>query len=68
MRYKGKLESQTKFLTRHPGEGVAASGARAFTLHIRGENASRPGAEIKQGVSIRGDSLFSDMQKEVMND
>lgn len=68
MRYKGKLTTQAGLLARRPAKGIVASGVSAFILDTRGGAVLRPGVGIKQGVSIRGDSLFSDMRKEVMSD
>jgi hypothetical protein len=55
-------------LTRHPARGIVVSAVSAFISDVRGGVILHPCAGIKQGVSIGGDSLFSDMQKEVMND
>jgi len=68
VRYKGKLTRQAGLLAQRPAKGIVASGVSAFISDIRGGVVLRPGAAIRQGVSIRGDSLFSGMQKEVMND
>jgi hypothetical protein len=66
--YKGKLTRQADLLTRHPARGIVVSAVSAFISDVRGGVILHPCAGIKQGVSIGGDSLFSDMQKEVMND
>ena len=68
MRHNEELTGQADLLAQLPAKGIVVSGVSGFILDIRGEVVLRPGAGIKQGVSIRGDSLFSGMQKEVMND
>lgn len=68
MGHQGKLERHAESLARDSTEGVAVSDVRIFTLGIRHESAFVTATESTQAVSIRGNSLFSDMRKEVMND
>ena len=68
MRYNGKLTRQAGLLAQRPAKGIVASGVSAFISDVRGGAVLRPGVGIAQRVSIRGDSLFSGMQKEVMSD
>jgi len=68
VRYNGKLTRQAGLLAQRPAKGIVASGVSAFISDVRGGAVLGPGIGIAQGVSIRGDSLFSGTQKEVMSD
>ncbi len=66
--HQGRLGRHADSLPRHSPEGVAVAEVRIFTLDIRDESAFVTAMESTQGISESGDSLFSDIQKEEMND
>jgi hypothetical protein len=66
--HQGRLGRHADLLPRHSPQRVAVSEFRIFTLDIRCEVSVCHGGGIHPAISESGDSLFSDMQKEVMND